>query len=413
MSASADVLELDRELTSPALVADPYPTYERLRRTDPVHWCEPWSQWVVTRYEDVLRVTKDPARFSSSGWEQRFVALLPAAVRAELASLERHYATPVLSTSDPPLHTRLRRLVVKSFTPRVLAAIRPRIEEIVSELLDRAGRSGRIDLIGQVAYPLPAIVIAELLGVPAEERDRVIAWSGDVVAFVGSGRPEPARARRLDESLAEMRAFLEPLIRERRRARHEDLLGLLAAPGADGDLLDDEELVSTCVVLLFAGHETTANLIGNGMLALLRRPEALEWLRAEPALTESALEELLRFDSPVQRLRRVALEDVELGGKLVRRGDLVMAFNGAANRDPDRFPQPDRLDLARADNGHVAFGYGIHFCVGAALTRLEAPIAIRALLDRYQCLRLAADLPARFKPNITFRGLESLVLELR
>jgi len=307
------------------------------------------------------------------------------------------------------VHTRMRRLVARSFSPRVLDALRGRVEELVEELLDRSAPRGRLDAIADFAYPLPAIVIAELLGAPAEGRERFLDWSADIVAFVGSGPVDLELARRADRSLREFRAFIAPELERRRGRPADDLLGLLAA--GDGDRLSDDEIVATCVNLLFAGHETTANLIGNGLLALLRNPAELARLRDDPALAPSAVEELLRYDGPVQRVRRVVTEDVEVGGKRLRAGDLVAGFIGSGNRDPDRFDDPDRLDLSRADNQHLAFGYGIHFCVGAALSRIEAPIALNALLRRFPGVRLRGA-EVVWKPNIVFRGLESLHLEL-
>jgi cytochrome P450 len=404
---------LDGELTDPALVDAPYPTYDRLRDEDPVHWCEPWRQWVLTRYDDVRSVTMDPVRFSSSGWEASYLGGLDATVRTQLPHLERHYATRVLSNTDPPAHSRLRRLVLQSFTPRMLETIRSDIELLVEKLLDELDRPGVVDLLAKFAYPLPATVIARLLGAPESSGGQFERWSADLVAFVGSGRPLVVRAATADASLRGFRACLEPLIEDARLHPRDDLISALVLPDKDGDRLSQDELVSTCITLLFAGHETTANLIGNGLLALLRHPEELDRLRREPALTESAVEELLRYDSPVQRLRRRAAENVEIDGSLIRAGDLVMAFNGAANRDPARFDEPDRLDISRGDTGHLAFGHGVHFCVGAALTRLEAQIALPALLRRFPRLRLARGRQMPWKPNITFRGLETLLVELR
>jgi pimeloyl-[acyl-carrier protein] synthase len=325
-----------------------------------------------------------------------------------LPNMQRHYGTRVISMTDPPEHTRLRRLVSRSLAPRVLDALRPAIESVVGELLDAVADGSSFDAIDEFAYPLPAIVIARLLGAPDDARGDFMRWSKDIVDFVGTGHPDPTRARRTERTLQEFRRFLEPVILDRRRRPREDLMSLLASPAEDGDRLTDE-VVSTCIVLLFAGHETTANLLGNGLLALLRNPSQLSLLRERPDVTAPAVEELLRYDSPVQRNRRLATTDVTLHGETIRAGDPVMVFLGAANRDPSVFDEPDVLDLERSPNHHLAFGHGIHFCVGAALSRLEAPIALRALLDRYPRLRLDDEEPS-WRHNITFRGLNSLIL---
>jgi cytochrome P450 len=364
----------------------------------------------VTGFDDVLAVNKNPKQFSSAGWERKFMAQLPPELQ-QLPHMQRHYGTKVLSMTDPPEHTRLRRLVVRSFTPRVLEALRPSIEQLVDELLAAAERHPRMDAIGQFAYPLPAIVIAKLLGAPEDAREQFMQWSKTIVDFVGTGHPSEERARNNERTLAEFRAFLEPLIRDRRRHPQEDLMSILASSD-EGERLSDDEIVSTCIVLLFAGHETTANLIGNGLLALLKHPEQLALLRAEPERMPAAVEELLRYDSPVQRNRRLAMEGMTFGGKQIARGDSVLVFMGSANRDPAKFADPDALDISRSPNPHMAFGHGIHFCAGAALTRLEAPIALRALLDRFPDIRLAADFTERWHRNITFRGLESLDLRI-
>jgi cytochrome P450 len=366
----------------------------------------------VTRFDDVRAITLDPARFSSAGWEHGFLQQVDPELRSKLPNLERHYETSVLSNTDPPAHARLRKQVAASFTPRVLAAITPAIEELVGRLLDRLDRPGTVDLVREFAYPLPALVIAQLLGAPEEGCDQFERWSADIVSFVGSGRPDPVRAARADASLRAFRSYLVPLIEQARATPRADLLSqLVAAPPGEG--LTEDELVATCVTLLFAGHETTANVIANGLLALLEQPRELGRLREDPSLAQGAVEELLRYDSPVQRLRRRATVDLELAGRRIGSGELVMAFVGAANRDEQHYSEPDRLDLTRSEGSHLAFGYGIHFCVGAALTRLETPIAWNALLTRFPNIRLAACPGIRRKPNITFRGLESLPLELR
>ena len=255
--------------------------------------------------------------------------------------MQRHYGTKVLSMTDPPEHTRLRRLVVRSFTPRVLEALRPPIEQLVDDLLAEVEGDAGMDAISQFAYPLPAIVIGKLLGAPEDGREQFMRWSKTIVDFVGTGHADEARARANEQTLAEFRAFLEPIIRDRRAHPREDLISILASSD-EGEQLTDDEIVSTCIVLLFAGHETTANLIGNGLLALLRHPDQLELLRAEPERMAEAVEELLRYDSPVQRNRRLAMEDMTFGGKEIAQGDSVLVFMGSANRDADEVRRPGR-----------------------------------------------------------------------
>jgi len=404
--SNADAGQLDALLTSPSFVADPYPVYARLQDEAPVHWCAPWEQWVVTRHADVEEMMKSPDRFSSSGWEARFMGLLPAGSDEQLPRVTDHYATPVLSNTDPPDHRRLRTMVVKSFTPRVLRGMSSAIVQLVEEILIPLESKQQIEMVSEFAYPLPATVIANLLGAPVEAGADYARWSADVVAFVGTGSPDRARAERLDASLSAFREHLAPLLEERRERPRDDLLSHLVG-NHDGESLSDSELVATCVTLLFAGHETTANLIANGLLSLLRNPEQLALLRERPELIQVAVEEMLRFEGPVQRVRRVATQDLVLGGQEIRRDSLVMGFIGAANRDPTVFEDPSRFDVTR-EPSHLAFGKGIHFCVGAALSRIEAPIAFDAILARFPDLQLTGE-PV-WKPNITFRGLESLPL---
>ena len=301
---------------------------------------------------------------------------------------------------DPPDHTRLRTLVSKAFTPRAIESLRGRIEQMVDALLDVAVDRGEMDLIADLAYPLPASVICEMLGVPLQDRDRLREWSADIARSLDAVIvSDPEVIARANAAGVALREYFERLVAERRRAPRADILsGLIAAEEA-GDRLSTDELFATVILLFLAGHETTANLIGNGMLALLRHPAELARLRDDPALIESAVEELLRYDSPVQRVSRITTADVVIGDRTIPAGSLAMALLAAANRDPAYFPDPDRLDVARRDNRHLAFGSGIHFCLGAPLARLEGRIVFAALLAplpppraRHRPRRVAPDL---------------------
>jgi cytochrome P450 len=382
----------------PAFVADPYPTYHRLRAEDPVHH-SPLGFWVLTRYDDVIAALRDPrlAKEAIAAWvAARFGAPMPA---LGLSMLDR----------DPPDHTRLRGLVSKAFTPRVVEGLRPHIQQIVDGLLDRAQDAGALDLIEGFAYPLPVIVICEMLGVPVADHERFKGWSLDIARGLDSvllptDSDVPRRSMAARTALAD---YFRELIARRRAAPRSDLLsGLIAAEEA-GDKLSENELLATCILLLIAGHETTVNLIGNGTLALLRHPDQLRLLRENPGLIGSAIEELLRFDGPVQRTARIPSEDVLIAGHTIARGEMVMPFIGAADRDPAQFPDPDRLDITRTDNRHIAFGWGIHFCLGAPLARIEGQIAIGTLVRRLPKLALATEAP-EFRQSLTLRGLASL-----
>jgi cytochrome P450 len=310
---------------------------------------------------------------------------------------------------DPPDHTRLRGLVSKAFTPRVVERLRPHIQQIVDGLLDRVESAGSMDLIESFAYPLPVIVICQMLGVPVEDRERFKQWGLDIARGLDSILLPPD-SEVLLRSAASRRAlsdYFRELIAKRRASSREDLLSALIAAEEAGDKLSEEELLATCILLLVAGHETTVNLIGNGTLALLRHPDQLQRLREHPELISSAVEELLRYDGPVQRTARIPSEDVTIGGQTIAKGEMVMPFIGAADRDPAQFPDPDRLDIARADNRHIAFGWGIHFCLGAPLARVEGQLAILTLVQRLPKLALATDTP-EYRQSLTLRGLTAL-----
>jgi cytochrome P450 len=394
------VAELHFNPMDPEFLADPYPTYHRLRAEDPVHR-SPLGFWVLTRYEDVVTVLRDP-RFA----KEAMMAVV--AVRFGIAP-----GTIGLSMldRDPPAHTRLRSLVSKAFTPRVVERLRPHIQQIVDGLLARVESQGSMDLIEEFAYPIPVIVICELLGVPVEDHQQFKAWSLDIARGLDAIMlpVDSEVTRRSGTARQALLGYFRGLIAERRVLPRDDLLsGLIAAEEA-GDRLSEDELLATCILLLVAGHETTVNLIGNGTLALLRHPGELRRLRENPALIASAVEELLRYDGPVQRTARMPSDDVQVGGRTIARGEMVMPFIGAADRDPAQFPDPDRLDITRSDNRHVAFGMGIHFCLGAPLARVEGQIAINTLVQRLPGLALATEKP-EYRQSLTLRGLTALHL---
>ena len=395
------------DLLDSQVLANPYPVYHRLRAEDPVHWNENWDCWILTRYTDVLESMKD-SRLSNA----RIIAYLdqlPETVRQSMHPLKRHIST-WLAFKDPPDHTRLRQLVSNAFSSRVVEAMRPRIEAIVSKLLQAVRCNGRMDVIHDFAHPLPSIVITEMLGVPPEGRDQCKKWSDDIVAFLGSGRARPDRSERAQQSVHSLKAYMQGIVTERRKNPKEDLVTALIDAEEQGAKLSEEELVGNCISLLIAGHETTTNLIGNGLLALLQNPAQLQKLKENPALIETAVEELLRYDSPLQRNWRMATEDLVIGGRRIREGQIVLQLLSAANRDPAQFPDPDRLDITRRPNRHVAFGYGIHFCLGAPLARVEAQIAIRTLLGHLPALRLTGE-QLEWQENIAVRALKSLPVE--
>jgi cytochrome P450 len=309
---------------------------------------------------------------------------------------------------DPPDHTRLRTLVSKAFTPRVIEGMRGHIQQVVDGLLDTVAAAGRMDVVADLAYPLPVIVICEMVGVPAEDRDKLRDWSYAIARSLDAiAVPNEEIARRANQAQDALTQYFARLIEERRRAPRADLLSALIAAEEAGDRLSTQELFATGILLFIAGHETTVNLIGNGTLALLKNPDQLQRLRAEPGLIAGAVEELLRYDSPVQRTGRLLYEDVTIDGKTIPKGSIAVALLGAANRDPAHFPDPDRLDITRPDNRHLAFGWGIHFCLGAPLARLEGQIAFGTLLRRFPRLALGAD-QVEYRETSTLRGLRAL-----
>jgi len=393
---------------TPEFFANPYPFYAELLANDPVHWSEALNNWVLTRYEQVNWALRHTNSFSNA---RRMVAVLdeiPEPERAKFKPLYNHFSVGLIH-ADPPEHTRLRRLLNKVFTEQMAESMRPRVEVLVNGLLDEVQAEGGMDVIEHFAFPLPATVICEILGVPVEKRDQVRDWSEDFIKVTAATCPMSRNAEPIQKSVLEMRGCFAALIEERRKEPREDLISLLAAAEEEGDRLSMEELLTTAVTLLVAGHETTTNLIGNGLLTLLRHPEQLHRLRENPALMPDAIEEILRYEGPVQRLTRMVKEDVEILGKEIRKGQVISAMIGAANRDPAVFPEPHRFDITRQNNRHVAFGFGIHFCIGARLARLEGAVALNAILQRFPNLKLATE-QVEWRPHSTLRSLKALTV---
>ena len=388
-------------LLRPEVLADPYPLYRRLRTEDPVLWDPFLHAWVVTRYADVAQVLLDFSALRTPTPEQ-----LAEMGLAELSPIASVMVKQMLFM-DPPAHTRLRGLCSQAFTPRRVDALRQHIQDIANELLDSVLPLGEMDVIADFAAPMPAIVTAEMLGVPISDHVQLKRWSSDFAEMLGNFQHNPNRTSRVRSSLDEMTTYFKDAIRQQRIHPVEGLVSSLLAAEIDGDRLTEEEIVASLIVTMVGGQETTTNLIGNGILSLLRNPEVTEELRNDLSLIPTAVEELLRYESPSQHTARLAPYDIEIGGKKIQKKQAVIAVMGAANRDPERFPDPDRLDIHRKDNRHVAFGFGAHFCFGAPLARIEGQIAFATILQRLENLQLKPG-PITWRENLGLRGLTAL-----
>ena len=396
---AADPKSFDLAALDPRFLDDPFPTYARLRAEAPVHRNADGTLF-VTRYREVEQVLTD-RRMSSdqrAAWHQRLGD-------TPIAEHNIH----VMVFRDPPDHTRIRKLVAHAFTPRAMAAWEPRVARAVDELLDAAVERGRMDLIGDFGYLLPLTVIQTMLGVPSADRARFKRWSSGVTGSL-EPRPSPEQKAEGNAVVEDFKAYLGALAEERRRRPGDDLMTVLVSAEQDGDRLSDLDLLHNAAFLLNAGHETTSNLIGNGMNALFAHPDQMEKLRRDPGLAGSAVEEMLRYDSPNQIGGRMPTAPMELGGVAVEPGKFVWIANGGANRDGDAFPDPDRFDIARAPNRHLAFGHGIHVCLGAALARLEARIAFERIFARFPQIS-PGDPPTR-RPRARHRGYASFPVAL-
>jgi len=372
---------------------DPYPLYRQLRTSEPVQWNEFVQIWTLTRYADVTAVLRDNRLSADRTRSDRFQRPPGREIYQSMLTL------------DPPDHTRLRTLVNKAFTPASVERLRPRVQVLVDEILSAAAERGWMEVISELAYPLPVTVIAEMLGIPPEDHQVFKDWSATLAANL-----DPIRSGELREDAFEARdalaEYLSEVVERRRRRPGDDLISGLLAAEELGDVLTHRELLTMCNLLLIAGHETTVNLIGNGLRALLANPDQFQRLQQDSGLIETAVEELLRFDGPVQLTGRVVVEATRVADVQMEAGQFVMLLLGAANRDPEQFPDPDRLDLGRRPNQHLGFGRGIHFCLGAPLARLEGQVVLGAMVSRFPGLRLDGD-PVQ-RDTVTLRGLEAL-----
>jgi pimeloyl-[acyl-carrier protein] synthase len=389
------------QLTEPDVMASPYGFYRELREADPVHWDPFLHAWAVTRYADIVTVL---SRFSADRTltPQQLDGMGLGALKPIMEVVARQ-----MLFRDPPAHTRLRNLCAAAFTPSRVAVLRGHIQDIADGLIDDFIGQGSADIVNDFAAPMPAIVTAELLGVPVSDHEKLKQWSIDFAEILGNFQHPPDRIARVVASVHDMTAYFRAAIRQQETDPHEGLVNSLVQAQVDGGRLAEEEIIANIILTMIGGQETSTNLISSGLLTLLQHPEQMQMLLDDPSLVPLAVEELLRYESPIQHTARVAPEDVLLGGKLIRRGQSVVAVLAAGNRDPERFPNPDRLDVKRGDKGHLAFGWAAHFCFGAPLARIEGQIAFSTLLRRLKNLVLASK-DFVWRENFGLRGLSGL-----
>ena len=408
--SSAQPTPAKKTLFTEGFLQDPYPIYQRFLEEGPIHYVD-WGPgiWAVFRYAECSSILKD-SRLSAKR-TGGFLLTLPPDRRAEFAELARLVALWMLFM-DAPEHSRLRKLMNKGFSPAVAESLRPQIEATVDRMLEPLRHASEAELMHEIAHPLPVRVIAEMLGLSGSGRDPLVQWSDTIATFFGNPRRTLEQTHSAQLAIVALTEFFRGAVAERRRQKGGDLISLLLDIEEDGEVLTEEELYAQCVMMLFGGHETTRNLIGNGMQTLLQHPEELSRLREQPEMIRSAVEELLRYESPVQYMSRALKDDMELCGARLRRGDVVAFMLGAANRDPQQFRDPGRLNLTRLNNAHLAFGAGPHFCIGNQLARLEAQVAILRMVQAFPRLELASERP-EWAPNMALRGLRALPVTLK
>jgi cytochrome P450 len=393
------------DLFGPDVMADPYSYFGQLREEDPVHWNAKYEVWVVTRYDDVVWLLRHPELFSSEVFRRDHRPPYPPiqAADVELYRFVRDFFADFFIQHDRPRHVEMRRVVHGYFAPKSMEPWRPLVQAAIRDLLDEVEGRGRMEVMQDFATPLPVLVIARLMGIPSQDR-QFVRQLAQKLLFVGRG--EADRMRPLSQGIAELIEYITPAIEERLAQPTDDLLSVLAQ-GEKSGAMTRQEVVANAILLLLAGHETTINLLCNGTLAFIRHPQQWARLRRHPELGAPATEECLRYDSPVKSLQRIALQDVELRGRSIRQGDRVRWFIPPANRDPRQFADPDAFDIARSPNLHIAFGSGIHHCLGAYLARMEGQEAFKAMAERFPALRLETATVA-YQPSITFRSLQAL-----
>jgi cytochrome P450 len=389
------------------ILQDPYPAYARLHEEGPLHYLDvdgKWALWSIVSHSECSSAAKDPKL--SAKRSQQMILSLPLSSQSEFSELARMLGLWLIFM-DPPEHTRLRKLLNKGFSPAAIESLRPQVEAIVDEMLKLLQDGSEVDLMREFANPMPVRIILEMLGIPQELRDTFVNWSRAIAVFRGSPDRTVEQARAAQDALIELTDFFRKTVAERRRNKGNDLISLLIDIEEEGEVLTEEELYAQCIALLFAGHETTRNLIGNGMYTLLRHPQETAELRENPEMIRTAVEEILRYESPVQFTARVLKEDVEICGQHIPKRWSVLCMLGAANRDPKRFKDPNQLDLKRLNNQHLAFSAGPHACIGGQLARLEGQIALLNLVQRFPQMKLAGPRP-EWAPTFGFRGLKSL-----
>jgi cytochrome P450 len=381
-------VDFDKIIVTPEFIADPYAVMHRMREEDPVYWSEAIGGWVMTGYDDICVSFKDTAHFSNENRLGKAMAYLPAEKHATYKAFSDHFATKSLLHSDPPDHTRMKTLITREFNTKVVDQMKPSIQKSVDELIDAVLAQGEMDVVRDLATPLPISVIAQILGVPRTDHHLFQLWADDLLSFQGVNKPSEDDLQRAQRAIVQMRPYIREMMEERRKQSREDLISKFVAEESTTGRISESELISTTVTLFVAGQETTISLISNSIYTLLSHPDQLALLRANPELLPSAMEESLRFESPITRQPRLMKNDVKLHGKKLKKGEMAFQMLNAANRDPAYFKDPDKFDIRRTDNKHLAFGLGIHFCVGAILARAEGLIAIGTIIKRMPNLAL-------------------------